>query len=457
MDILITDSKNTKKLEGGMIELLDANNKTFKVNINDIINAETFEGNVENLTDNVNSNINLSVQIQDSDNNILDEEQLVSQVKSGAAQALDVTFESTHSGRNKNHVVYSSDSMEKDSITWLSPFKKPLIKNHDMNEEPIGRTVDASFGQSEFVDDRDTINVTFRVTDSDAMIKFADSRYKTMSIGASANHITCNMCGKDILKDSKFKFCGHWRGEQYKNETASWTAKDLEYKEGSIVNNPADVLAQVKRIRVIKQKDGTSMSKDNENVTTEDSVLSDIDNLIDTAPIDPEKVEDNNEDNVVNDKNIEPKVPSVEDQLVEATSKISEFTESINNLTTENKSLSDELLEIKTSKELADKELSTLKAQAKRLAIFNKQLLVDSLKAIDNSVTDESLECKTAKEISDMIESFKANPIRTPAPTLQNPGAAMNDKNTIIEDEEIPFTENVKTLKDMEELLLKLL
>ena len=96
------------------------------------------------------------------------------QIKSGTVSALDVTFEATHSGKNKNNVVYVSESMEKDSKSWMFPFCKPLIKNHDMHEEPIGRVVDATFSQSDFAEDRDTINVTFRVSDEDAMKKLEE-------------------------------------------------------------------------------------------------------------------------------------------------------------------------------------------------------------------------------------------------------------------------------------------
>lgn len=469
MNISIIDSNNTKSLKDGVIELVDANNKIFKVSIDEIVDASTVLSHDEKtILDNVNCDKTFSLAIVDSENNILDEEKLISDVKSGNVSALDVTFEATHSGKNKNNVIYVSESMEKDSKSWMYPFRKPLIKNHDMHEEPIGRVVDATFGQSEFAEDRDTINVTFRVSDEDAMKKFADGRYKTMSIGAATNYITCNVCGKDILKDGLFKFCGHWRGENYKNQVATWTAKDLEYKEGSVVNNPADIFAQVKKIRVIKHKDGTDMANKDEEMLNVGDAISDIDSLIEdekVTEVEETIIESNDEASteeteVVEDSAEAEETKSIEDELEEAKGKISDLENQVNALTEEKKTLSDELEEKKSELERlndslnsVNEEITSVKDQAKRLAVFNKKLLADNLKALDNKITDEELEGKTAKEITDMIEVAK-NTVRELAPTLQNPGALMSDSNTIVEDEkETTVEENFKTMKDLEEVI----
>ena len=61
--------------------------------------------------------------------------------------------------------------------------------------------------------------------------------------------VTCNICGKTILKDGKFRFCGHMRGETYKDQICYWGAKDIEYHEVSVVNNPADDFVRRSSIR----------------------------------------------------------------------------------------------------------------------------------------------------------------------------------------------------------------
>lgn len=207
------------------------------------------------------------VEVLDADGNAIDRLSLTDSLASGQSIALDVTFEATHSGRNRNFFNYNSEDLERGAASWKSPFSKPLLKNHDMYTEPLGRVHDFSFGPSIITDERDAVTVTFRVTDQDAVAKFLDGRYQTMSIGASCGQVTCNICGKDILKDEEFKFCGHMRGQKYKGEMAYWTAKDFEFKEGSVVNNPADDFAQVIRVQVVKNNESHSANDEEENET----------------------------------------------------------------------------------------------------------------------------------------------------------------------------------------------
>lgn len=487
MQLNITDNENTKQLKDGIIELTDANGKLLKVKADDIIDASTILSNDRSMIqDNDSSIANFAVAISDSNGKIIDEENLIADVKSGVATSLDVTFEATHSGGNKNSTVYTSDSMMEDANSWKFPFAKPLIKNHNLNEEPVGRVVDALFDQSEFDSNRDTINVTFRVSDSDAMQKFADGRYKTMSIGATSGHIQCNVCGKDILKDNTFKFCGHWRGETYANATATWTVRKLEYKEGSIVNNPADVLAQVKKIRVIKAKEGTNMTNSTDNKDSElDNLLDNIEGLTatdggvndntstgseNTATPEGNVTDDNNADNneptATNDADNGAQVYELAEankKLDEANKKIADFEKSVEEAKKASDDLKEEIsvkdAEIKTLKDeaiLNESSITTLKDQAKKMAKLNKQLLIDNLKAIKSDITDEEVAGLTAKEIYKKISDAKVAP--RVIPTITNPGAAVNDNHTIVDGDgetngETTPNETV-SMKDMEEVLM---
>ena len=60
----------------------------------------------------------------------------------------------------------------------------------------------------------------------------------------------------------KFKFCGHWRGETYKDQICYWGAKDIEYHEVSTVNNPADDYAQIMKVTVVTDSDDKKDSKE---------------------------------------------------------------------------------------------------------------------------------------------------------------------------------------------------
>ena len=471
MSIIIEDSENTQKIEGGKVKLTDANNKVIEVNINDISDASTYLNSSQSVIyDSDAKSLNYACEITDSEGNVMDEENLINDVKSGQVNSIDVTFEATHSGRNLNDAVYLSESMANDCNTFMFPYAKPLIKNHDSYEEPLGRVVASDFDKSEFVEDRDTINVTFRVSDQDAMQKFADGRYKTMSIGAQAKHIKCNVCGKDKLKDNKLKFCGHWRGERYADQVATWTMTDMEYNEGSVVNRPADVYAQVKRMKVNKSKGESNMdgkSKDG---------LTDVDNILNG-------VKDSSTEPTTQKPSTEP-TATAQDGAKDPEANATNDSEEIAQLKAELQAAKDELETAKTThtEEIAakDTEIESLKAEvivAKsndaeksklivKLANLNKELLKDSVRILNPEIKDEELNAKTASELGDMFEELKSNVVTSNdgqrvIKKVNNPGASINDNNTIQDDDgdvkDNVAKDDVKTMKDFEEVLKKVM
>lgn len=459
MAIIVQDSNNTQSLENNIIKLTDANNKVIEVKIDDINDASTYLSETSNVIyDSNNQNINFSCAITDSEGNSLTEDSLIADVKAGKINALDVTFEATHSGRNLNNAVYVSESMAADSNSFMFPYAKPLIKNHDNCEEPLGRVIAADFDKSEFVEDRDTINVTFRVSDQDAMLKFADGRYKTMSIGATAKNIKCNVCGKDILKDNKFKFCGHWKGERYADQVATWTMTNMSYKEGSVVNQPADVYAQVKRMKVIKAKGDSSMPATKDGLEDVDNILGTVsDTEQGTEPVNPTPVEDSTT------KTTTEEVTDLEKVQAELQAAKDEIEELKANHAKEIEAKDSEIETLKAEKLVQDSELVERKNQVVRLAKLNKQLLVDNVKALNSDINDEEIADKSAQELNQMILDLRS---ATPAekqqreiPVVNNPGVAVKDNHTVIEDEnedEKTSKETTYTMKDMEAVVEKL-
>lgn len=464
MSIVIQDSSNAE-VKDGLVTLTDANNKSIQVKLEDIADASTYTNNknVEAIYDKKLASSKIVAVITDGEDKKMNEEDLIAAVKTGKVISLDVCFEATHSGRNLNDAVYVSDSMAEDCNTFMYPYAKPLIKNHDSWTEPLGRVVDDTFGPSEFVEDRDTINTTFRVSDQDAMLKFADGRYRTMSIGASAKHIKCNICGKDILKDNKFKFCGHYRGEDYAGQTCTWTTTQLDYKEGSVVNQPADVYAQVKGIKANLAKGVKGM----EDTSKDPNVLDDIDDLTNTDNKDPKAT-----------PNTEPDPAKTEDNAGNEGGEGADVKDAeITKLNADVKKISDELealkvshaaeiatkdAEIKTltdSQDVTDAELTAKKEQAVRLAKMNKQLLADNVKAYNAELKDEDLAGKSAKDLYQMLSDAKNIP-RVPG-EVKNPAAAIIDNNTV-QDDDVNNDNNAenktakKTMKDMENVLEKM-
>ena len=279
-------------MKNKITQVQDANGKTFDVDISKIcdINGDLGEQS-PNITD---SKSNRVAQVHDvvyvnQDGEAIDNMQLLRDMASGKTHvsAIDVEMEATHSGKNHNYCVYYEDSMEKDTESFVNPFRKPMLKNHNSYSEPLGRILQAWYGPSKLTDERSTINLKVRVTDQDAIPKFLDGRYGTVSIGGTMGTVTCNICGKTILKDGKFNFCGHWRGESYKDQVCYWGARDIEYHEVSTVNNPADDFAQIMKVTVVTDSDKQENSKeekpmgDNKDNSQVD-VLKQVSDLIDS-------------------------------------------------------------------------------------------------------------------------------------------------------------------------------
>lgn len=478
------------------LNFTDINGKSFNMSLSELTDMTgDLPTDMTNLTDADYSHQKLfSPVICDSEGKDVNVQSLLDAIKADASnrpRAIDVTFEATHSGTNKNHFTYPSDALEQGATSWKTPFPKPLIKNHDLEVEPIGRVHDFSFGASEIVDGVDTISVTFRVTDQDAIDKFLDRRYHTMSIGANAGHIRCNVCGKDIVKDGEFKFCGHMKGHKYNNQLATWTARDFEYKEGSIVNNPADVWAQVKRIAIVNSETKDKGVSDMDQTPTQVTDHADDATLLDGILEDNQSIQENPKDEapvaednttIVEDDAAEPQATSLEDELKATKEQLDALRADYEVIEQDRQALSDQVQTLETelsesNQALTDKEvvISDMKKQNVRLALLNKKLMVDRIMdyemvthKIEATQLDDrrtELSAMKAAELTDLMDfdwtkesDEPAEPTRQRAAQVANPGLADNSASNIIEDtEEAPVQEDNKpSLKDLENSLIDL-
>ena len=428
------------------------------------------------------------VQCVDSQGNILDATQIVNDMKSGKSKvlAIDVEAESTHSGKNHNYCIYYEDSMEKDAESFVNPFRKPMLKNHDDESEPLGRITKSWSGPSNLTDERTAIHTVTRVTDSDAIEKFLDGRYQTLSIGGKMGTVTCNICGKTILKDGKFKFCGHWKGETYKDQVCYWSVKDIDYNEHSVVNNPADDFAQVMKITVLTDKDkkeegvGDNMDGMNNPTNTQDStatqtpapavsdsvdkreqLLSLIDAMIAESKTSTEAKDAQGEQNpdtpqapeAANDGVDTPAEKTVEDykkELDEANQKIADMEAQ---LVEANQKVAD----AETAKEQAVQDATNMKQQCVQLAEETKSLMADSIIALEK-VEDSKVEERKAELVAmsmkdlqatkDSIQTEASAQPRVPA-KAQNPTKPnANEKGSVVVDSQGNPVEKTKKVED---------
>ena len=161
-----------------------------------------------------------------------------------------------HEGLTSNYNNYSAEELEKALQSWVDPYPKPIILNHDLNTEAIGRVMAAKMDKEE--DGSSFVRLQIAITDPVAAQKVLDKRYLTGSVGGRAGKAVCSVSGDDLAaedasgrpKPAKYK-----RGKVYKGKLAYVEMKDISFKEYSFVNQPAD---QKSGVRALKPVDGQS-------------------------------------------------------------------------------------------------------------------------------------------------------------------------------------------------------
>jgi len=198
---------------------------------------------------------------------------------SKSVKKLTAKIEATHSGIvNKNKWFYTPTGMKDGTNTFIEPFNKPVLRNHDSEGDSLGRvvaseyisyndTVEAGlldttdsvsyfskikdFVKGEIFNAKDYkglghIELTVEITDKDAIEKLLDGRFLTVSISGDTEQAVCSVCGQDkkAIKDDD-ESCEHYRGEVYDGEEAFLIAGLMSFEEVSFVNKPADENAKV--------------------------------------------------------------------------------------------------------------------------------------------------------------------------------------------------------------------
>lgn len=459
-----------------IIQVKDVNGKSFDVNISKICDINGDSDGSTSIKDSAMKNrINFQhdLKVVNSKGEVIDSTQLLKDASDGKVNivALDVDMEATHSGKNHNHCIYYEDSMEKDCESFMNPFHKPVLKNHDDYSEPLGRIVQSYAGPSELTDERSAIHLKARVTDKDAIPKFLDKRYGTVSIGGSMGTVTCNICGKTILKDGKFHFCGHWRGETYKDQVCYWGARDIEYHEVSIVNNPADDFAQIMKVTVLTDKDTQEDNKNKEenSMGGSDSTETNVDDIIDqalgttptaevqdsTTPVEDqtqeptETTDGSTEAGQATDESgqtpadttdgqtsteEEPKDDEKDARITELEKELADAKAKIEELETEAIDAQSQIETLTKTAEDARTEATNFKQRCVALATANKEAIVDSIVAKETFENDDAKEerkkdlmVKSMKELKTIKASVQQSSVQRTQASIASPCLAVED------------------------------
>lgn len=159
-----------------------------------------------------------------------------------------------HEGLTANYNNYSAIELEKALESWVEPYPKPIILNHDLSTEPIGRVMAAKMEKE--ADGSAYVRLQVAITDPVAAQKVIDKRYLTGSVGGRAGKAVCSISGEDLAQENESgrpKLPKYRRGKVYKGKLAYIDMQDISFKEYSFVNQPAD---QKSGVRSTKGADG---------------------------------------------------------------------------------------------------------------------------------------------------------------------------------------------------------
>lgn len=210
-----------------------------------------------------------------------------------SVKSLVVEIEASHSGIiNGNSFFYLPQGMANGAKTFVEPFSKPVLINHDSYRDPIGRVIKSDYTDysngpmlvrnSNYPDDiyerildftngsifnsddykgLGHLGLVAEINDADSIEKILDRRYLTVSIAGGVSRVTCSRCGS-VLNDSNGyhdEDCSHERGFKYSDSERPifYIGGDMEYDEVSYVSEPADPNA-ISRVLNSKNTKGTS-------------------------------------------------------------------------------------------------------------------------------------------------------------------------------------------------------
>lgn len=155
-------------------------------------------------------------------------------------QKITVKIKSTHIDFiNDNYLLYTESAVKKGAKSWVEPYNKPVLKNHDKNTDPLGRVIGYKIVTTDAKNEPPKyLELTCTINDDSAIEKILDGRYFTVSVGSRASRIRCSECDQVINKDG---LCEHKRGTYNEDgKPVHWIIDNIEYVEKSFVNEPAD-------------------------------------------------------------------------------------------------------------------------------------------------------------------------------------------------------------------------
>lgn len=289
-----------------------------------------------------------------------------------------VWIDAIHAMTTRNYTTYTAQELKGDSTkktgqySWTYPYEAPVLTHHNQRTgEPIGRVITATFSSSSQAGPP-VIRLKCRIADPEAVQKVKDGRYKTVSIGAYAEHAYCSICGTDWIEEGN---CMHWPGREYgkeEKEVAHLILGDIYFVEISFVNVPSDKFAQVTSI--VGDAEEPEKSKG-------EPVKEKKENTQGGLPMTLEKQLEN----------LQEKLGLKEEKLEVYETKISNLETKVSTLEEQNGLLSEE-------KEILEGKLENLNQEIEKLVQENAELKKNQKKVLAEKVVDLKIQLGKLKE-----------------------------------------------------------
>lgn len=313
-------------------------------------------------------------------------------------------IEAIHAGSTRNNTRYpaeklrGSEELKSGVYSWLHPYAKPVIYNHDVETEASGRIQAAAFAEYTAAG-RPGIIVVPKITSKKAIDDIIGGRLLTVSIGATTDAAICSVCGTDIINEG---FCGHMKGETYDGVKAEWIVGNVWFDELSWVNVPADSDAMI--------IDSGGVISTAESFAYNGREIIDLSKkttewLVDSKTVLSEGLQPEEEKG---DSTLltEQEIKALQDELASTKEANETLVSEKEVLTAENEQLKTDLEETTTAKENAEKALSEKEAE---LATTQESLTAKETEVEELTATKESLEAEKAALETSLSEEKEAH------------------------------------------------
>ena len=204
-----------------------------------------------------------------------------------AKRGLNVEFGLSVSGRRTNNRIYTPRGQRAGIDSWTNPYQRPIIRNHDVKEDPLGRITDVRWESldnkaikrfkriQDYMAVKDAMEsddpkriysvmrkynlltdknwtgtgeliATASIMDEAAIEKFIDGRYLTFSAGATTDRWICSACHSNW---STGDVCDHRPGQITEDGELVVMITGTYYgREASVLNTPASDFSTVRNI-----------------------------------------------------------------------------------------------------------------------------------------------------------------------------------------------------------------